>query len=138
MPTNRNSMRRKLNLSRTVMKRLSKEALRATIARNLRQARLTFDPPRTQEDVAALFDPPITRAAVAQWEIGETLPDIDRLAVLSKTYGVTIDSLIFGDEKPSKTGERYLSPEAERLLKTFEQLEDDKKTLVIRLILSMS
>lgn len=51
----------------------------------------------SQEAVGQLFDPPITRNAVAQWEAaGGTSPDIDRLQILARAYGCTIDDLLHG------------------------------------------
>lgn len=40
----------------------------------------------------------VTRQAVAKWEAGESLPDIGRLDLLAKLYGVSLDALVNYDE----------------------------------------
>lgn len=50
----------------------------------------------TQEELAeALF---VSRTAVSKWESGRGYPGIDSLKEISKFFGVTIDSLLSGDE----------------------------------------
>lgn len=46
----------------------------------------------TQEQLAEKIG--VSRQAVAKWEKGETLPDIDNIIALADLYGVTIDSLV--------------------------------------------
>lgn len=46
----------------------------------------------SQEQIAEKID--ISRQAYGKWENGETIPDIEKCALLAKIYGVTIDSLI--------------------------------------------
>jgi transcriptional regulator with XRE-family HTH domain len=117
-------------------KRITKDGLKANISKNLRNARATFEPKLTQEGVANLFDPPLTRAAVAQWEVGETLPDIDRLAILSKAYGVTIDALIFGEADAAVMSD--LPPEVVKAARHLMKLTRRRRTAVVALILTMS
>ncbi len=45
----------------------------------------------TQEDVAEKVG--VTRQAVAKWEAGETLPDIERCRVLAGLFDVSLDDL---------------------------------------------
>jgi len=45
----------------------------------------------TQEDVAELAG--VSRQAVAKWESGETVPDLDKCKILADTFGVTLDDL---------------------------------------------
>lgn len=117
----------------------TKEELRQQIARNLRNARNSVEPKLTQSNVAQMFNPPLTRAAVAQWEGGEAMPDIDRLAILSKAYGCTIDSLIFGDDHlKNQKGDIQLSPEALKLARAWMKLERGQRHNVMALILSMT
>jgi len=111
----------------------TKEALRAAIARNLRDARENATPKLTQKNVAELFNPPVSRAAIAQWEIGETLPDVDRLLVLSKVYGRTIDSLIFGDDDPPR-GQEELTPAAIKVARTWQRLNAKGRAHVLSLM----
>lgn len=46
----------------------------------------------TQEQVAEKIG--VSRQAVAKWENGETLPDIDNIIALADFYEVTVDSLV--------------------------------------------
>jgi len=46
----------------------------------------------TQEQISEKID--ISRQAYAKWESGQTVPDIEKCALLAEIYGVTIDSLI--------------------------------------------
>ena len=45
----------------------------------------------TQEDIAEKVG--VSRQAVAKWEAGETLPDIDRCMQIADIFGVTLDDL---------------------------------------------
>lgn len=55
----------------------------------------------SQEAVAEVIG--ISRQSYAKWEQGETVPDIDRCARLAKFYGVTLDSLVNGEEAVGRT-----------------------------------
>ncbi len=46
----------------------------------------------TQEQVAERLG--VSRQAVAKWERGETLPDIENVIALSDMYGTTVDFLV--------------------------------------------
>ena len=46
----------------------------------------------SQEEIAEKID--ISRQAYGKWESGETVPDIEKCALLADVYGVTVDSLI--------------------------------------------
>lgn len=46
----------------------------------------------TQEQVAEKIG--VSRQAVAKWERGEALPDIENVVALADIYGVTVDSLV--------------------------------------------
>lgn len=46
----------------------------------------------TQEQVAEKLG--VSRQAVAKWERGDTLPDIENVVALADIYGVTVDSLV--------------------------------------------
>ena len=112
--------------------KITKDGLRISIGENIKAARMASEPKMTQEKVAELFNPPLTRAAIAQWEVGDTLPDIDRLAVLARAFGCTIDSLIFGDdEAKDKDG---LMPEAVKIGKLWAQLDPRQRTLIAAII----
>ena len=45
----------------------------------------------TQEDVADKAG--VSRQAVAKWESGETVPDLDKCRLLAELFGVTLDDL---------------------------------------------
>jgi len=108
-----------------------KAKLKKSMSRRLRDARINNEPHMTQSRVAELFTPPLTRAAIAQWEVGETLPDVDRLAILSKAYGVTIDVLVFGDDN-KKGGE--ITPEAAKIARRWMALGRKNQILIADLI----
>lgn len=46
----------------------------------------------TQEEVAEKVG--VSRQALAKWESGETLPDIEKCRLLAELYGVTLDDLV--------------------------------------------
>lgn len=45
----------------------------------------------TQEDVAEKIG--VSRQAVAKWESGETMPDLEKSRLLAETFGVSLDDL---------------------------------------------
>ena len=52
----------------------------------------------TQEDVAEKVG--VSRQAVAKWESGETMPDLEKSRLLAETFGVSLDDLAnFGPDK---------------------------------------
>ncbi len=57
---------------------------------NLKQYRKEFG--LTQEQAAEMLG--VSRQAVANWERGETLPDIENVIKLADIYGVTVDCLV--------------------------------------------
>lgn len=50
----------------------------------------------TQEEVAEKID--VSRQAVAKWENGDSLPDINNCMALAQLYNVTLDNLVNGME----------------------------------------
>ena len=46
----------------------------------------------TQEQIAEMLG--VSRQAVAKWERGETLPDIENVIALADLYEVSVDSLV--------------------------------------------
>ena len=60
------------------------------ISENLRTLRMRER--YSMEDVAEIIG--VSRQAVAKWESGETLPDIEKCVKLSKLYKVTLDDLV--------------------------------------------
>ena len=55
----------------------------------------------SQEEVAEKIG--VSRQAYAQWEKGETVPDVERCQKLAELYGVTIDSLVNYSDKIGTT-----------------------------------
>ena len=45
----------------------------------------------TQEDLAEQVG--VTRQAIAKWESGETIPDLEKCRMLAETFGVSLDDL---------------------------------------------
>lgn len=54
----------------------------------------------TQEDVAQRIF--VSRQTMSSWETGKTYPDVQSLLLLSKLFGVSIDSLVKGDVETMK------------------------------------
>lgn len=54
----------------------------------------------TQEEVAEKVG--VSRQALAKWENGETLPDIEKCSLLAELYDVTLDSLVNYSKKDYK------------------------------------
>ena len=57
----------------------------------------------TQEDLAGKLG--VSRQAVAKWERGETLPDIESCIKLADLYGITVDMLVRDMENSSNLGD---------------------------------
>ena len=49
----------------------------------------------SQEELAERLG--VSRQAVSKWESGQTLPDMDKLLLLSEVFGVTTDYLLKED-----------------------------------------
>jgi len=52
----------------------------------------------TQEELAEKIG--VSRSTIAKWEVGRGRPMISNLLALSDVFGVTVDSLLRGEEKP--------------------------------------
>ncbi|MBQ5412183.1 MAG: helix-turn-helix domain-containing protein [Oscillospiraceae bacterium] len=46
----------------------------------------------TQEDIAEIAG--VSRQAVAKWESGETVPDLEKCRLLAEAFGVSLDELV--------------------------------------------
>ena len=55
----------------------------------------------SQEKVAEAIG--VSRQSVAKWECGDSLPEIEKLSLLSRYFGVTVDSLVRDDEGCGQT-----------------------------------
>lgn len=58
----------------------------------------------SQEELAEKIG--VSRQAISKWERSESSPDTDNLIALSNLYGVTIDELLNGADKPKRTAEK--------------------------------
>lgn len=65
----------------------------------------------SQEALAAKIG--VSRQAVSKWEVGDTVPELDKLVALAKTFGVTTDELL-GMEEPTREAEQA-APQPSRL-----------------------
>lgn len=55
----------------------------------------------TQDYLAETLN--VSRQTISKWEVGSTYPDIDRLVQISNLFGITLDSLIKGDDSLKKS-----------------------------------
>lgn len=65
----------------------------------------------SQEALAAKIG--VSRQAVSKWELGETTPDVEKLVVLARSFGVTTDELL-GMKEPVRETEMP-TPQISRL-----------------------
>ena len=54
----------------------------------------------SQEELAAKIG--VSRQAISKWERSESSPDTDNLIALAQLYGVSLDTLLMGEEEPHK------------------------------------
>ena len=65
----------------------------------------------TQEDIAEKVG--VTRQAVAKWEAGETVPDLDKCKMLAEILGVSLDDL--ANYEPDKNLGLGVTPKGKHL-----------------------
>ncbi len=65
----------------------------------------------TQEDVAVKVG--VTRQAVAKWESGDTVPDLEKTKLLAELFGVSIDDL--ANYEPAENMGMGLPPKGKHL-----------------------
>ena len=65
----------------------------------------------SQEALAAEIG--VSRQAVSKWEVGDTVPELDKLVALAKAFGVATDELL-GLEEPTR-GAEQTAPQPSRL-----------------------
>lgn len=58
----------------------------------------------TQSTLAEKMD--VSRQAISSWELGETVPSLENLMRLGELYGVSVDYLVGGGERPDAVAER--------------------------------
>lgn len=113
--------------------RVDREAVRKMVARNLTDARLAAR--MTQLEVANLFDPPLNRTAVVQWESGDTLPDLERLATCARAYGVSLHWLVFGIEAANVP---EFTDEARRVALIFSALPEEAQAALRQIVAALA
>jgi len=69
---------------------LLQEAINMTIGEKIQYIRK--DNKLSQEQLAEKLG--VSRQAISKWELGDSIPDIEKIALLSKIYNVTTDSII--------------------------------------------
>ncbi len=63
----------------------------------------------SQEALAELLG--VSRQAVSKWETGEAVPELSKLLLLAKTFGVTTDWLLTEDESEPHTDQKESEPQ---------------------------
>ena len=74
----------------------------------------------------------VSRQAVSKWESGVTLPETDKLVVLSNMFGVSLDYLLKDD--PAPKGNRQSSENLDRVILRFlgsaQDIDEISRTLI--------
>lgn len=89
-----------------------------TIGERIRAARKRAG--KTQEEIGNLFE--ISRPSVAQWESDKTYPGGDKLAVLARVLGVSVDWLLSGVESPNRAEQPHAPYNARQIEKLVPRL----------------
>lgn len=66
----------------------------------------------TQEDIAEKLG--VTRQAIAKWEAGETIPDLDKCKMLAEIFEVSLDDL--ANYEPEENMGLHIPPKGKHLL----------------------
>jgi transcriptional regulator with XRE-family HTH domain len=74
-----------------------------TLGKRIKAARERLRPKPTQSDIAEHFG--VTDKAVSSWERDETIPDVDKIAELSRVLKVPVLWLLEGKGSPPAVGE---------------------------------
>lgn len=96
----------------------------------------------SQEELAAQLD--VSRQSVSKWELGDAIPDPERLMRMSELFGVSMDYLMKSSAEDAATLERQLDPtrhlvttqDAERYLNLCGRIAPKMALAVSLLILS--
>lgn len=65
----------------------------------------------TQEQVSLQLN--VSRQAVSNWENNKNLPDIEMIIDISRTFGISLDQLILGEDKTSNITEKLIEDGSE-------------------------
>ncbi len=79
------------------------------MTRGQRIQKLRADNTQSQEAFASVVG--VSRQSVSKWESDKAFPDMDKLEIICKSFGVSCDWIIFGDEileveKPAEEKEK--------------------------------
>lgn len=78
----------------------------------------------TQEDLAEYLN--VSRQSVSKWELNKTLPDVEKLMLLSDLYEVTLDYLVKGVEEIVEENEEVSDDEMD--VKDEKDMEDTSES----------
>ena len=84
----------------------------------------------SQEELANRLN--VSRQTISKWEVGDTTPDMEKLAAISDLFGISLDELVL-DKAPEPANTAAPSPEAAAKsdlytdIKTHVITEDNKK-----------
>lgn len=80
----------------------------------------------SQEELANRLN--VSRQTVSKWEVGDSTPDMEKLAAMSELFGVSLDQLVLGkDEQPRSAGN---TPEPMRVLSEKVLTPDNRKKAI--------
>ena len=80
----------------------------------------------SQEELANRLN--VSRQTVSKWEVGDSTPDMEKLAAMSELFGVSLDQLVLGrEEQPRRTGN---TPEPMSLLSEKVLTPDNRKKAI--------
>ena len=89
----------------------------------------------TQQQLAEIMN--VSQKTVSRWETGYNMPDISLLSSLSAELGVSVSSLLAGEEKPIEEEAKIYNALNYGLNEKRMLADRIKKTLVIALIISL-
>lgn len=79
----------------------------------------------SQEELANRLN--VSRQTISKWEIGDSTPDMEKLAAISELFEVSLDELVLGREQtPSETGASNIA-EIREVLEEKVLTPDNKK-----------
>ena len=59
----------------------------------------------SQEELASRID--VSRQTISKWEIGDTIPDMDKLIALGEVFEISLDELVKGDTPESDKASEF-------------------------------
>lgn len=65
----------------------------------------------SQEELAGELH--VARQTVSKWELGETVPDLEKLVSISELFGISLDQLVYGERTGKTAGDSAAAESAE-------------------------